>query len=131
MIRNKSGTKASTLRRNKHGRTTPNSPASSASTEPVCRTSSANTCAVSSATTKRCSRRFAPSHFRTVTRQPASCGFLSYQRFCLPAKPKIGRPEVVSEDILFLSTRELGERIRARKLSAVELTEGYLERSEN
>jgi aspartyl-tRNA(Asn)/glutamyl-tRNA(Gln) amidotransferase subunit A len=37
---------------------------------------------------------------------------------------------VVSEDILFLSIRELGERIRARKLSPVELTEGYLERSE-
>lgn len=41
-----------------------------------------------------------------------------------------GNPEVVSEDILFLSVRELGERIRARKLSPVELAEGYLERSE-
>ena len=37
---------------------------------------------------------------------------------------------MVSEDILFLSARELGERIRARKLSPVELTESYLERSE-
>ena len=37
---------------------------------------------------------------------------------------------MVSEDILFLSVRELGERIRARKLSPVELAEGYLERSE-
>ncbi len=37
---------------------------------------------------------------------------------------------MVNEDILFLSVRELGERIRARKLSPVELTEGYLDRSE-
>jgi aspartyl-tRNA(Asn)/glutamyl-tRNA(Gln) amidotransferase subunit A len=37
---------------------------------------------------------------------------------------------VVSEDILFLSVRELGERIRARKLSPVELAEAYLDRSE-
>jgi aspartyl-tRNA(Asn)/glutamyl-tRNA(Gln) amidotransferase subunit A len=37
---------------------------------------------------------------------------------------------VVSEDILFLSVRELGERLRARKLSPVELAESYLDRSE-
>ena len=37
---------------------------------------------------------------------------------------------MLQEDIFFLSARELGERIRARKLSPVELTEGYLERSE-
>jgi aspartyl-tRNA(Asn)/glutamyl-tRNA(Gln) amidotransferase subunit A len=37
---------------------------------------------------------------------------------------------VLQEDIFFLSARELGERIRARKLSPVELAEGYLERSE-
>ncbi len=37
---------------------------------------------------------------------------------------------MAGEDILFLSVRELGERIRARKLSPVELAEGYLERSE-
>jgi aspartyl-tRNA(Asn)/glutamyl-tRNA(Gln) amidotransferase subunit A len=37
---------------------------------------------------------------------------------------------VAGEDILFLSVRELGERIRARKLSPVQLAEGYLERSE-
>jgi aspartyl-tRNA(Asn)/glutamyl-tRNA(Gln) amidotransferase subunit A len=39
-------------------------------------------------------------------------------------------PNVVGEDILFLSVRELGERIRTRKLSPVELTASYLERSE-
>jgi aspartyl-tRNA(Asn)/glutamyl-tRNA(Gln) amidotransferase subunit A len=33
------------------------------------------------------------------------------------------------EDILYLPIRELGERIRARKLSPVELTESYLDRS--
>jgi aspartyl-tRNA(Asn)/glutamyl-tRNA(Gln) amidotransferase subunit A len=37
---------------------------------------------------------------------------------------------VVGENILFLSVRELGERIRTRKLSPVELTTSYLERSE-
>ena len=37
---------------------------------------------------------------------------------------------MVNEDILFLSVRELGERIRARKLSPVELAEGYLDRGE-
>lgn len=35
-----------------------------------------------------------------------------------------------NEDILYLSVRELGERIRARKLSPVELAESYLNRSE-
>ncbi|MGO9270872.1 MAG: amidase [Terriglobia bacterium] len=34
------------------------------------------------------------------------------------------------EDILFLSVRELGERIRARKLSPVDLAQRYLARSE-
>jgi aspartyl-tRNA(Asn)/glutamyl-tRNA(Gln) amidotransferase subunit A len=37
---------------------------------------------------------------------------------------------VLSEDTLFLSVRELGGRIRTRKLSPVELTESYLARSE-
>ncbi|MGH9670441.1 MAG: amidase [Terriglobales bacterium] len=37
---------------------------------------------------------------------------------------------MVSEDILYLSVRELGQRIRARKLSPVELAESYLERSQ-
>jgi len=36
---------------------------------------------------------------------------------------------MISDDILYLSVRELGERIHARKLSPVELTEAYLERS--
>jgi aspartyl-tRNA(Asn)/glutamyl-tRNA(Gln) amidotransferase subunit A len=36
---------------------------------------------------------------------------------------------VISEDVLYLSVRELGDRIHARKLSPVELTEAYLERS--
>ena len=36
---------------------------------------------------------------------------------------------MLSEDILYLSAKELGERIRARQLSPVELTEAYLERS--
>jgi aspartyl-tRNA(Asn)/glutamyl-tRNA(Gln) amidotransferase subunit A len=38
---------------------------------------------------------------------------------------------VLTEDILYLSVRELGERIRSRKLSPVELTESYLTRSES
>jgi aspartyl-tRNA(Asn)/glutamyl-tRNA(Gln) amidotransferase subunit A len=37
---------------------------------------------------------------------------------------------MVNEDILFLSVRELGDGIRTRKLSPVELAQGYLERSE-
>lgn len=37
---------------------------------------------------------------------------------------------MIGEDILYLSIRELGERIRSRKLSPVELTEAYLDRSE-
>jgi hypothetical protein len=37
---------------------------------------------------------------------------------------------VLSEDVLFQSVRELGEGIRGRKLSPVELTESFLERSE-
>jgi aspartyl-tRNA(Asn)/glutamyl-tRNA(Gln) amidotransferase subunit A len=37
---------------------------------------------------------------------------------------------VLGEDILYLSVRELGERIGARKISPVELAESYLERSE-
>jgi aspartyl-tRNA(Asn)/glutamyl-tRNA(Gln) amidotransferase subunit A len=36
--------------------------------------------------------------------------------------------EVLLEDTYFLSVRELGDQIRARKLSPVELAEGYLER---
>jgi len=38
---------------------------------------------------------------------------------------------VLGEDILYLSVRELGERIRSRRLSPVELTESYLKRSES
>jgi aspartyl-tRNA(Asn)/glutamyl-tRNA(Gln) amidotransferase subunit A len=37
---------------------------------------------------------------------------------------------MISEDILYLSIRELAGRIRARKLSPVDLTRAYLERSE-
>ena len=37
---------------------------------------------------------------------------------------------MVGEDTLYLSIRELGELLRARKLSPVELTDSYLERSE-
>jgi Asp-tRNA(Asn)/Glu-tRNA(Gln) amidotransferase A subunit family amidase len=37
---------------------------------------------------------------------------------------------MIGEDILYLTVRELGDRIRTRKLSPVELTEAYLERSE-
>ena len=33
------------------------------------------------------------------------------------------------EDVLYLSVRELGKRLRSRRLSPVELTESYLERS--
>jgi aspartyl-tRNA(Asn)/glutamyl-tRNA(Gln) amidotransferase subunit A len=36
---------------------------------------------------------------------------------------------MLSEDVLYLSARELGERIRARQLSPVELAKAYLERS--
>ncbi len=36
---------------------------------------------------------------------------------------------MIGEDVLYLSVRELGERIRTRQLSPVELTEAYLERS--
>jgi aspartyl-tRNA(Asn)/glutamyl-tRNA(Gln) amidotransferase subunit A len=36
---------------------------------------------------------------------------------------------MISEDILFLPVTELAQRIRSRKLSPVELTEGYLARS--
>lgn len=38
---------------------------------------------------------------------------------------------MLSEDILYLSVRELGERIRSKKLSPVDLTESYLKRSES
>jgi aspartyl-tRNA(Asn)/glutamyl-tRNA(Gln) amidotransferase subunit A len=37
---------------------------------------------------------------------------------------------MVGEDILYLSVKELGEQIKSRKLSPVELAESYLERSE-
>src|SRR5271157_4552453 len=36
---------------------------------------------------------------------------------------------MIGEDVLYLSVRELGDRIRTRQLSPVELTEAYLERS--
>ena len=38
---------------------------------------------------------------------------------------------MVNEDVLYLSASELGELIRARRLSPVELAEAYLERSRN
>ena len=38
---------------------------------------------------------------------------------------------MLSEDILYLSVRELGERLRSRNLSPVELAESYLKRSES
>src|SRR5205814_6235244 len=37
---------------------------------------------------------------------------------------------VIGEDVLYLTVHELGARIRAHKLSPVELTEAYLKRSE-
>lgn len=37
---------------------------------------------------------------------------------------------MIGDEVLYLTVRELGERIRARKLSPVELTEAYLARSE-
>ena len=37
---------------------------------------------------------------------------------------------MLSEDTLYLSVRELGERIRGGKISPVELAESFLERSE-
>ena len=37
---------------------------------------------------------------------------------------------MISDDVLYLTVRELGNRIRTRKLSPVELTEAYLARSE-
>ncbi len=36
---------------------------------------------------------------------------------------------MITEDVLYLSVRELGERTHARKLSPVQLTEAYLERT--
>jgi aspartyl-tRNA(Asn)/glutamyl-tRNA(Gln) amidotransferase subunit A len=38
---------------------------------------------------------------------------------------------VLGEDVLYLSVRELGDQMRARKISPVELTESYLARSES
>lgn len=38
---------------------------------------------------------------------------------------------MLGEDVLYLSVRELGDRIRARKISPVELAESYLARSES
>jgi aspartyl-tRNA(Asn)/glutamyl-tRNA(Gln) amidotransferase subunit A len=38
---------------------------------------------------------------------------------------------VIGEDVLYLTVRELGERIRTKKLSPVELAEAYLKRSES
>jgi len=38
---------------------------------------------------------------------------------------------VLSEDILYLSVRELGERIRGETISPVELAESFLARSES
>jgi aspartyl-tRNA(Asn)/glutamyl-tRNA(Gln) amidotransferase subunit A len=37
---------------------------------------------------------------------------------------------MIGEDVLYLSVGELGQRIRARSLSPVDLTEAYLQRSE-
>ncbi|MGZ5476092.1 MAG: amidase family protein, partial [Thermoanaerobaculia bacterium] len=37
---------------------------------------------------------------------------------------------MIGDDVLYLTVRELGNRIRTRKLSPVELTEAYLARSE-
>ena len=37
---------------------------------------------------------------------------------------------MVGEDVLYLPIRQLGELLRTRKLSPVELTDSYLERSE-
>ncbi len=37
---------------------------------------------------------------------------------------------MLNDDVLYLSVAELGQRIKARKLSPVELTEAYLDRSE-
>ena len=37
---------------------------------------------------------------------------------------------MLGEDVLYLPVGELGKRIRSRALSPVELTEGYLARSE-
>src|SRR5690349_11648697 len=39
------------------------------------------------------------------------------------------RPDMVGADVLYLPIRELAERIRTQRLSPVELTESYLERS--
>jgi len=36
---------------------------------------------------------------------------------------------MIGEDVLYLSVRELGQRLKSRALSSVELTEAYLERS--
>ncbi|MGZ4788694.1 MAG: amidase family protein, partial [Terriglobales bacterium] len=36
---------------------------------------------------------------------------------------------MIGEDVLYLTVAELGQRIKARKLSPVELTEAYLDRS--
>jgi aspartyl-tRNA(Asn)/glutamyl-tRNA(Gln) amidotransferase subunit A len=38
-------------------------------------------------------------------------------------------PRMLTDDILFLSVRELGQRIRTKQISPVELTESYLARS--
>jgi len=37
---------------------------------------------------------------------------------------------VIGEDVLYLTVRELAERVRTRAISPVELTEAYLERSQ-
>lgn len=37
---------------------------------------------------------------------------------------------MLGEDILYLSVRELGNRIRTKKISPVELAESYLDRAE-
>ena len=38
---------------------------------------------------------------------------------------------MIGEDVLYLTVRELGEQIRTKKLSPVELAEAYLKRSES
>ena len=41
-----------------------------------------------------------------------------------------GAPRMLGDDVLYLTVRELGDRIRTKQISPVELTESYLARSE-
>ena len=45
-------------------------------------------------------------------------------------RPSAGSPLVIGEDVFFASVRDLGAMLRARRFSAVELAEGYLQRLE-